>query len=86
MMLAAWIDTQTKGFAAAARLLSIEGINPGATLARIARGERQPDADMVARIVALTAGAVTTQDMHEIRLSWLRANRPEKLEGLEAAQ
>lgn len=56
------------------------------TILRIEIGSVSPDADMVARIVALTAGAVTAQDMHEIRLSWLRANRPEKLEGLEAAQ
>lgn len=58
------------------------------TIARIEKGETQPDADMVARIEDLTAGAVTAADMHATRLAWLRANRPEKFTKLmpEAAQ
>jgi len=49
-------------------------------------GERQPDADVVARIAAFTGGAVTADDMHQTRLAWLRANRPEKFHaGTEAA-
>lgn len=83
-MLKNWRKAEGKTLAEVASLLGMAG---GArTFQRIEAGEVSPDADMVARIVALTAGAVTAQDMHEIRLSWLRANRPEKLEGLEAAQ
>jgi len=50
-------------------------------------GERQPDADMVERIVRLTGGTVTAADMHAVRLAWLKANRPEKFSEIaEAAE
>lgn len=39
-------------------------------------GARSPDADVVARIVAATGGAVTVDDMHEIRLAHLNATTP----------
>jgi hypothetical protein len=45
---------------------------------RIETGENKADADLVERIIGLTAGAVTADDMHQTRLAWLRANRPEK--------
>lgn len=48
------------------------------TIARIENGETSTDADMVARIEALTGGLVTAADMHATRLAWLKANRPEK--------
>ena len=48
---------------------------------RIEVGETGADADMVERIRLLTSGAVTPNDMHAIRLDWLKANRPEKFEG-----
>lgn len=41
-------------------------------------GARMPDADMLEKIVAATDGAVTVQDMHETRLTWLR--RPDATE------
>lgn len=61
-----------------ARALGITGVNPGGTLARIEVGSRQPDADMIERIGRLTEGSVTPEDMHAVRLDWLKANRPEK--------
>jgi len=62
-----------------ARSLGIGGVNPGGTLARIEAGSRQPDADMVQRIILFTEGAVTAADMHAVRLAWLRENRPDKM-------
>lgn len=50
----------------------------GRTFQRLERGEVNFDADTVAKIAILTAGAVTAQDMHETRLAWLRDNRPDK--------
>jgi hypothetical protein len=80
MQLSEWLLKENLGFAAAARSILIDGVNPGATLARIARGERKPDADTVERIRIFTAGAVTAADMQEVRLAWLRQNRPEKFD------
>lgn len=73
-----WIKREELSVAATARRLRIGGVNPARTLDRIVRGERAPDADMIARIVGMTDGVVTVQDMHETRLAWLRENRPEK--------
>lgn len=78
MQLREWRLDRKLGFAETARALGIEGVNPGGTLARIEIGSRQPDADMIERIVTLTAGAVSAADMHAVRLAWLKDNRPEK--------
>lgn len=78
MLLTDWRTQQKLSFAEMARALGIGGINPGATLARIERGERRPDADMIERIYVFTDGAVTAADMHAVRLAWLRANHPER--------
>lgn len=87
MMLQDWIAREGLTVTAAARRLGIGGVNPGRTLDRIISGERQPDADMVARIELVTDGAVTAQDMHAVRLAWLRENRPEKFKpAMEAAE
>lgn len=61
-----------------ARALGMDGVNPSGTLGRIEVGSRKPDADFVERIVRLTESEVTAGDMHEARLDWLRAHRPEK--------
>ncbi|MGY6709741.1 MAG: helix-turn-helix domain-containing protein [Rhizobiaceae bacterium] len=87
MMMKAWRIERGLSVAETARALGIGGVNPGGTLARIEAGSRQPDADMVARIVRLTQGAVTPADMHATRLDWLRLNRPERFEAIgEAAE
>jgi hypothetical protein len=80
MQMRDWISSRNLTFAETARALGIEGKNPGATLARIAAGTRQPEADLVERITALTDGEVTEADMHAVRLAWLKENRPEKFE------
>jgi len=86
MTLTEWRTGNNLGFADTARALGIEGVNPGGTLARIERGERRPDADMVERIVRLTGGEVSPGDMHKVRLDWLHAHRPEKFQTMEAAE
>ena len=83
MNLSAWRIDKGLGFAETARMLGIEGVNPGGTLARIERGERRPDADMIDRIEVMTGGVVTASDMHRIRLAWLREHRPEKFQSVE---
>jgi transcriptional regulator with XRE-family HTH domain len=78
MMLSTLIIENGLTVAAAARRFGISGVNPGRTLDRIMSGERQPDADMISRIIEITAGAVTAADMHATRLDWLKTNRPER--------
>jgi hypothetical protein len=39
---------------------------------RMERGQTPVDADVVERIVAMTGGAVTVQDMHDLRLEFLK--------------
>ncbi|WP_223215739.1 hypothetical protein [Rhizobium herbae] len=63
---------------ACAGLLSLAG---GArSFQRIETGENGCDADLTARVLDMTDGAVTLQAMHETRLRWLKANRPEKFD------
>lgn len=85
MQLSDWRNGKHLGFAETARALGIEGVNPGGTLARIERGERGSDADMVERIIRLTGGEVTALDMHAVRLAWLKEHRPEKFAVEQAA-
>jgi hypothetical protein len=60
------------------RLLGYEKANPSRFYERIETGEIAADADMVARIVVFTDGVVTAANMHEIRLEWLKTNKPER--------
>lgn len=64
------------------------GLAGGArTFQRIEAGAVRADADVIERIVAMTNGVVTAHHMHEVRLAWLRSNRPEKFAlGSEAAE
>lgn len=55
------------------------------TAMRLETGELPVDADMVEKILMLTGGTVTGEMLHAVRLAWLRANRPEKFEGVEEA-
>ena len=78
MMFRTWRTDRNLALADTARRLGIEGKNPGGTLARIECGARQPEADMIERIVVFTDGQVTEADMHAVRLAWLKEHRPEK--------
>lgn len=75
-----WRVEKGFGLTEMARHLGIEGVNPGGTYVRIEAGSRQPDADMIERIIRFTDGAVTAAHMHETRLAWLRENRPDKFD------
>ncbi|MBN9243965.1 MAG: helix-turn-helix transcriptional regulator [Mesorhizobium sp.] len=78
MLLRDWRLSRKLTLAETAGMLGIDGKNPGSTLLRIETGARQPEADLVARIVALAGGHVTESDMHAVRLAWLKEHRPEK--------
>jgi len=52
---------------------------PG-TVWRWETGRSRPDADVIAKIEEVTEGAVTASDMHETRLSFLRAKEVEAAE------
>lgn len=80
--LRAWRATKSKSLKDVAESL---GVNV-TTVARWELGAMLPDADMVERIERLTGSAVTAADMHAVRLTWLKANRPEKFAALEAAE
>jgi len=82
----AHIKARKLTFVQAARELRIEGVNPSATVRRWAIGSMRPDADMVERIEKWSGGAVTARDMHETRLDWLRANRPERFDDHDDGQ
>lgn len=55
------------------------GLQSQVTYRRYEVGEHRADAPIVERIVAVTKGQVTAQDMHEVRLEWLRAHKPDAL-------
>lgn len=78
MMMRDWRLSHGLSLAEMARNLGITGKNPGGTLGRIEVGSRQPEADVIERIVLFTGGGVTAADMHAVRLAWLKSNRPEK--------
>lgn len=76
MQLRDWRLTNEKAQGECATALRLDG---GArSFQRLETGENKADADMIERIRALTEGEVGADDMHQTRLAWLRANRPEK--------
>lgn len=81
MQLKQWRLTQEKTLEECATLLGVGGAR---TYQRYECGENRADADLVDVIANVTHGAVTPADMHEVRLAWLRANRPDKF--VEAAE
>lgn len=44
---------------------------------RYETGANRPDAPLIEHIKTVTEGAVTLDDLHDQRLEWLRANRPD---------
>lgn len=76
MLLRDWRNSHDRSQGDCALALCLDG---GArSFQRIETGENKADADLVERIVRLTGGSVTAEDMHAVRLAWLKANRPEK--------
>lgn len=74
MHLKKWRLTQTLSMAEAAQRMGLESAR---TYHRYESGENRPDAPLVERILSVTEGAVTVQDLHQQRLDWLRENKPE---------
>ncbi|PWE58360.1 hypothetical protein DEM27_00045 [Metarhizobium album] len=53
------------------------GVGHARNFQKYETGENRPDAPMIDRIIEMTGGAVTLQDMHEVRLEWLREHKPD---------
>lgn len=86
MRLGEWRLTQKLTLAHCAAQL---GVGHARNFQKYETGENRPDAPMVERIIAMTGGAVSLLDLHEQRLEWLRANKPDvfaTLSPLEAAE
>jgi DNA-binding transcriptional regulator YdaS (Cro superfamily) len=76
MTLASWRTSQDPKLtlAAAAQLLGIGGSNPARTYQRYETGENAVDARLAGEIVRRTDGAVTYEDLANIRAAWMRLN------------
>ncbi|WP_051213291.1 hypothetical protein [Maritalea myrionectae] len=59
-----------------AEKLGIAGANPARNLQRYEQGAATMPSELIFRLENLTNGQVTAQDMHEVRLEWLRVNKP----------
>lgn len=57
------------------------GVGHARNFQKYETGENRPDAPMVDRIVQMTLGAVTLDDIHLQRLEWLREHKPEAFYG-----
>ena len=73
MKLKEWRLTQKHTLAKMADALLIENAR---TYQRYEEGENRIDAPLAERIMTFTSGAVSLQDLHDQRVSWLRDNRP----------
>lgn len=76
MRLREWRQTQKYSLT---EMANRTGFGNSMTWWRYEVGEHRVDAPVVERIVAVTNGQVTAQDMHEVRLEWLKANKPDAL-------
>lgn len=84
MNLRDWRKLNNKTLKDVAEDLALAG--GGRTIQRIETGEVDADADMRERIARYTHGLVTPIDMHETRLNWLAANRPERMALVDRAE
>ena len=71
--LGTWREQQGFTLKQAGEHFGFGGRNPARTYQRIESGETAADAITAERVVRLTGGVVTVQDLHETRLAWLRA-------------
>lgn len=74
MNLSDWRKSNSATLSQTALMLGLTGMNPARTLQRVERGERMPSAVMIEAIESVTQGAVTAQDLYEVRLAWEKAN------------
>ena len=80
MKLSDWRKHNTKTLAETAALIGISGQNPARSLQRYESGERVMPALLQERVVQVTSGEVTAQDIFETRLAWERQNAPEAVQ------
>lgn len=78
MRLADWRKAQSLSCAEVENGLGLEGVRDGKSVWNWETGRSRADADMIDRIKRFTNSEVTEADMHQTRLDWLRAHRPER--------
>ena len=84
MDMKSWRLAEGLSMAKAASLLTLDSAR---AYQRYETGENRPDAHVVERIIQVSGGAITLNDLHHQRLSWLRANRPDlTIDVMEAAE
>lgn len=71
MILSEWRKAAGLTLRECAERMGLAGKNPARTYQRLETGEQQADADVVEKIDGMTAGQVTSRDMHETRLAFL---------------
>lgn len=78
MLLKEWRKTNKWTLERLAAELDVPGKSPAGTVQRWESGQSRPDADVIERIVRLTNGSVTANDMHALRLAWTSAQAAER--------
>ena len=68
----AWREEQRFSLAHVARSCGIAGRNPAKTYSRYELGESPCPAEVVEAVRVLSAGAVTAESFHHVRLAFLR--------------
>ncbi|QKV18742.1 hypothetical protein [Oricola thermophila] len=79
MKLADWKTSRRLTWARLAELLELDGAHAGSTLRRIALGRHGADAGLIARVEALTGGAVAAADFHRARMDHIADTAPRSL-------
>jgi DNA-binding transcriptional regulator YiaG len=80
MQLVDWRKANNLSCADVARGLDLDGERDSASVWNWETGRSRPDADIIERLRVFSNGQVTADDMHAVRLAWLRENRPEKFD------
>jgi transcriptional regulator with XRE-family HTH domain len=74
MKLKEWRQTHEKTLRECAEVL---GLGDARVYQRYESGEQWPSAPTVEAILEMTANSVTVVDLHEQRVEWIKANRPD---------
>ncbi len=62
-----------------ARRCGVSGSNPARTVHRYLSGERDAPSEFRQAVIDLVGESIGIRDFHDVRLAWLRSNRPDRL-------
>jgi transcriptional regulator with XRE-family HTH domain len=85
MHLAEWRKANNLSCDDVAKGLGLDGERDASSVWNWETGRSRPDADVVERIIDFTKNEVSADDMHRVRLAWLKDNRPEKFSDVTEA-